>query len=60
MTKDPVQTDDKESSIRVLRGGSWYFNADYLVVSARNSRSPGNRSSILGLRPVRNVREKKC
>lgn len=37
-------------SIRVLRGGSWNFNASYCRVSYRFYYSPTNRSGILGLR----------
>ena len=58
MIKDPVRDEKKKSSFRVYRGGGWYGIADYLVVSNRNSISPGTLCYILGLRPVRNVREK--
>ncbi len=58
--KDPVQTDNNESSDRVGRGGGWGGGADYLVVSLRAYYSPGDRSRLLGFRPVRNVKEKVC
>lgn len=56
--KDPIQAVKKKSSYCVFRGGSWSDNADYLVVSGRNGFSPGYRFNNLGLRPVRNVKEK--
>ncbi|MGI5068385.1 formylglycine-generating enzyme family protein [Treponema denticola] len=35
---------------RVLRGGSWYSNADYCTVGKRGSSSPGDRGFNLGFR----------
>ena len=60
MTKDPIGTDKKKSSNRVLRGGCWDGNAAFLVVSYRGFNSPGYRGSLLGLRPVRNLKGKTC
>ena len=44
------------ASKRVLRGGSWYFNADGCRVSSRNCGSPDFRVSHLGWRLSRSVR----
>ena len=39
-------------SNRVLRGGSWYYDAGYCQVSHRGNRNPGNRASHNGFRLV--------
>ena len=57
-TKDPVQEEKGGSPNRVNRGGSWNSHADDLVVSYCIYFPPGYRSSTLGFRPVRNVKEK--
>jgi formylglycine-generating enzyme required for sulfatase activity len=57
MTKDPVQEVKGESSYRVLRGGSWRYNASLLVASSRYYNSPSYRYFSLGLRSVRNTKE---
>ena len=47
------QTNPKGSaagSYRVLRGGSWYYNAKYCRVSGRYDLNPGDASGNLGLR----------
>jgi formylglycine-generating enzyme required for sulfatase activity len=58
MTKDPVQTNKKEISERILRGSSWANDAENLVVSPRYNFEPGYRDDNFGFRPVRNVKEK--
>ena len=58
MTKDPIGTDKKKSENRVFRGVSWNNFAHLLVVSYRFSYPPSNSRCILGLRPVRSVKEK--
>ena len=58
MTKDPVRINKKKSSARVSHGGSCYINSDNLVVNWRGSTSPGYRDSNIGLRLVRNTKEK--
>jgi formylglycine-generating enzyme required for sulfatase activity len=60
MTKDLAQEENKESSYRVSRGGSWYLGAGYLVVSYRGYGGPGVRNFNLGFRLVRNEKEKVC
>jgi formylglycine-generating enzyme required for sulfatase activity len=37
-------------SSRVIRGGSWHFDAQYLRSAYRNSYSPGDRGSYFGFR----------
>ena len=39
-------------SCRVLRGGSWYYNARYCRVAHRNGITPGGRGSYFGFRVV--------
>ncbi|MCL2414960.1 MAG: SUMF1/EgtB/PvdO family nonheme iron enzyme [Bacteroidales bacterium] len=41
---------DESGSYRVLRGGSWYFNARYCRVSYRFSYSPDDRHFSIGFR----------
>lgn len=44
-------------SSRVLRGGCWYFNADFCTVSYRyNYDAPDDRGGGLGFRVVRNAK----
>ena len=57
MIKDPIGTDNKEISVRSLRGGSWRYKAGLLVVSSRYYNSPSYRYFSLGLRSVRNTKE---
>jgi formylglycine-generating enzyme required for sulfatase activity len=60
MTKDPVQTENKENEGRINRGGSWFNEADYFDVSHRHDDdSPDDRNNRVGFRLVRNVKEKK-
>jgi formylglycine-generating enzyme required for sulfatase activity len=59
MTKDPIGTDNKEISVRVLHGGSWRYKAAFLVVSSRYYNSPSYHYFSLGLRSVRNAKEKR-
>jgi formylglycine-generating enzyme required for sulfatase activity len=40
-------------SLRVLRGGSWSFNPQYLRSADRNRDAPGNRDSDVGFRLAR-------
>jgi hypothetical protein len=51
-------TGASSGSNRVLRGGSWYFYAQYCRVALRNSRSPGIRNSVLGFRLVLSSEQK--
>lgn len=39
---------------RVMRGGAWYNNADYITVSARQYHSPDFRQTSVGFRIARN------
>jgi formylglycine-generating enzyme required for sulfatase activity len=51
-------TSDSDSAKRVLRGGSWLFDAqDYLRASARTSTAPDDRGNYLGFRCARASRE---
>jgi formylglycine-generating enzyme required for sulfatase activity len=50
-----AQTDPRGPSLgssRVIRGGSWDFNAVYCRVAIRNNGSPGGRIDINGFRSV--------
>ena len=40
----------RDSGCRVLRGGSWYYDARYVRVSYRSGDAPGFRSNYYGLR----------
>ncbi len=40
----------EKGSFRVLRGGSWYYLAEYCRVSNRNDHDPGNRAGYGGFR----------
>jgi formylglycine-generating enzyme required for sulfatase activity len=40
----------KEGSMRVLRGGSWYYDAADCRSAKRNSDAPTNRPSVIGFR----------
>jgi sulfatase modifying factor 1 len=42
-------------SVRVIRGGCWYFDAQFSRVSNRYYDSPGDRSFNLGLRLTRTI-----
>jgi len=46
-------TGPSSASYRVLRGGSWYFNAEYCRVADRSSNSPGFSYSNFGFRIAR-------
>ncbi len=46
---------DASSSYRVRRGGSWYYDASYCLVSNRIDYNPGYRSGIYGFRVVRSA-----
>ncbi len=48
--KNPVNL--KTSSLRVLRGGSWYADADHCRVAHRINGNPDNRHYYLGFRLV--------
>jgi formylglycine-generating enzyme required for sulfatase activity len=48
---DPVGPDN--GTIRVLRGGSWYNDADYCRSANSNRRNPVNRNRYYGFRLVR-------
>ena len=38
---------------RVVRGGSWYVDADVALSAIRNDNDPGYRDFYLGFRPAR-------
>ena len=44
-------------SYRVLRGGSWYFKADYCTSSFRYSNAPSHDYYSLGFRLVKTLSE---
>jgi formylglycine-generating enzyme required for sulfatase activity len=44
--------------LRVLRGGSWIFDARYVRCANRHVSGPGNRDEYFGFRPVAEVKEK--
>ena len=50
---DPTDSALGMGSYRVIRGGSWYFNADFASVSGRDDNGPYNRYNYLGFRVVR-------
>ena len=41
-----------QDAFRMVRGGSWNFDAGYLRAAVRLQSSPGNRNDHLGLRIV--------
>jgi formylglycine-generating enzyme required for sulfatase activity len=47
--------DDPRGSIRVIRGGSWFFDAAGCRSASRDYNPPGNRSFVLGFRLSRSV-----
>ena len=49
-TSQTNPTGSSSGSIRVIRGGSWFFNARNCRVSNRNDYSPDSRDGNLGLR----------
>ena len=49
--RDPLHT--SSGSGRVIRGGSWHFNAQYLRSADRINFHPGNRHNTVGFRLVR-------
>ena len=51
---DPVGA--ASGSYRVLRGGGWYYNAQYLRSGIRSYGVPGNHFSIAGFRLVRTAK----
>jgi formylglycine-generating enzyme required for sulfatase activity len=44
-----------EGAYRVLRGGSWYYAADYLRAAYRNDLTPANQDDVLGGRLSRSI-----
>ncbi|MBI3294134.1 MAG: formylglycine-generating enzyme family protein [Deltaproteobacteria bacterium] len=42
-----------EGSLRVARGGSWNYDAPFLLSACRRSDNPGNRGNVLGFRLLR-------
>jgi uncharacterized protein (TIGR02996 family) len=49
-TKDVLNTENKEESARVLRGGSWYSHARSCRAAFRFRVAPGYRNTFLGFR----------
>jgi formylglycine-generating enzyme required for sulfatase activity len=49
-------TNSLEGSFRVVRGGSWRDDAQYLRSARRYYNHPGNRHAGLGLRLVRTLK----
>ena len=47
--------DQSNSTPRVLRGGSWFYNANYLRVANRNYNSPSFQSAYYGGRLSRDL-----
>jgi formylglycine-generating enzyme required for sulfatase activity len=58
MTRDPVQTENKESSGRVFHGGSWFNSAGIINVSDRPDGGPIGGNPYRGFRLARNTKEK--
>jgi formylglycine-generating enzyme required for sulfatase activity len=51
-----VQTDPRgatSGTYRVIRGGSWYYDAGYCRTAFRGSHTPGNQGNDLGIRVLR-------
>jgi formylglycine-generating enzyme required for sulfatase activity len=44
-----------QSTLRVLRGGSFYIDTGYLRAANRDRDAPGYRYSVIGFRCVREV-----
>ena len=53
---DPVATCD--APLKVIRGGSWRFNADSARCALRYTHRPQDRGDSLGFRVVREIRTK--
>ncbi len=48
--QDGSAWESEESTVRILRGGSWYNDQSYCRVTYRNSDNPDNRSYFSGFR----------
>ena len=53
-TIDPRPPSDLETESRVLRGGSWLYNAQGSRSAHRFNNAPNNRSIVIGFRVARN------
>lgn len=49
---NPERFQEEGSNIRTVRGGSWYWNADYAKASARDGNYPRLRLNYFGFRVV--------
>jgi len=54
-TSTPVPLGDCAGELRVIRGGSWYFNADSARCGLRYTHRPQDVGISLGLRLVREI-----
>ena len=50
-----LETGGGECGLRVLRGGSWFYDPEYLRVSGRGRNLAGNRGSGLGFRLAQDI-----
>ena len=51
--KNPIN--DKKGSLRVFRGGSWYFYPKFVRTSDRGNDGPASQYYDLGFRLVKNI-----
>ena len=51
--KNPIE--DKESSMRVLRGGYWDGSQFFIRILNRKANDPNDRRRYLGFRLVKNI-----
>ena len=54
-TADTDPRGPSKGSMRVLRGGSWYSEADTCRSASRDKNAPGNRHHTFGFRVVLDI-----
>jgi formylglycine-generating enzyme required for sulfatase activity len=52
LVENPGGPAPETGSNRVLRGGSWNYDAEYCRSASRRGYTPGGRSNFVGFRPV--------
>jgi formylglycine-generating enzyme required for sulfatase activity len=50
--ENPKRTQDSGSELRVVRGGSWFFNSDFARAAFRYLNLPDSRNLDVGFRLV--------